>query len=118
MATERVGDFARRVSGEVRDFAGNKGRELAGRVQERVQEGVERVQEVASRVASEADAKVYRAALTVVANRFGLTTEEVERRLKAIDVSVDVGVTVPARPVVRMHKGVTKKTSKLRGPKA
>lgn len=114
MATERVGEFARRVGNEVRDFAGDKGRELAGRVQEKVQEGVERVQEVASMVASEADAKVYQAALGVVAKHFSLTTEEVERRLTA----VDVGVTVPVRPVARMHKGVTRKTSKSTSTKS
>ncbi len=106
MATERVMDFAKRVSGEVKDFTSSKSRELAGKLQKKVVEGVERVQGVANRVASEADAKVYQAALGVVAKHFNLMTEEVERRLTTI---VDVNVATPTSRSAR--KSSTRKTS-------
>ena len=68
---ERVTDFVKRLGGEVSGFAREKGRELS-----------DKVQEGADMFVSAVDDQAYQTALSLVAKRHSLTTEEAESRLR------------------------------------
>jgi len=71
-AAEKTTDFAKRLSSEFGNFARGKGRQLT-----------DKLQEGANRVVSGVDERAYQAALSVVARRHNLATEEAELKLKA-----------------------------------
>ena len=78
---EKTSDFARRMVGEVGNFAGQKGRQIRRGITERIQDGTDIV-------LSAAEEKAYPMAINLVAKRYSITQEEAERRLSQSSESV------------------------------